>query len=999
VTDARDSIPVRRGGWIRRSVYAAGLLLLIACLLLATGWPQRLGLEAALGAASGTRVEARGVRLFNRLQVRELRFLDPDEARESPRPVLDVAGLDIDYHLLPSFRRYIDSVSIDTLTVRLDSSNPDNTNYDFFFKQTGQSGTGDVSAYLPGKVQVGDIDWAVATPTFGAACDGLRAMADIASLDRFSVVLRGASLSASWWFSRPENVRRLNDVAADVCLAREGAVFTAEPLRLAWPGLAEIAGRVRVDIQHGLAYDVAFETFRLGAVDLARLGSSVPSLPVRFNKADLSGTHITGDLTQETFAAPPSALQVTIEALTVGEQYRELYEGDLALRALAGPAGVDVDVTLNQGQKVTGIIQGAIEKGAARLAVADWSRDAFFSVIPKGVRHHVTVLSSLERLSAAVGFAWEGRAYEAKGEANPLFRTGGGVTEPVHLTLTARGPLYVTDTTPAEQTVTAQFRDQRVEASARMVPSDGFDAQVHLEGFDPAEWVRSLTGEHRLDKVCARLTGTVTLQPGPETGMHAVNLEVAASPLLFQGLGVPETETITIAGKAVVDLRTYGRAEGETLDIRVGEGVTCQVKDWWVSFDTYALEADVAGRVDLERLAALLSLEGLWGEAEFETAWRNEKGVHTGDVRIRADPLGYGDAIVLYDTPVTVTGVARYDSLARKAWGRGFVTNVGEQTAITCDAWSFDPELGSLDIPFTLRSDLAPLVATGYLDAATGQATGTGHVRRGKDGLDIASDVRVEAPLTTLAGALATLKNLAATATVAYAETLTGSGALTADEAVLGGATVRAVQGEWAIADGVLRTERLEGTLFGGTLRANVEAALLRTGFPVQVRATIASVDLATLTRDVGIESVYVRGKASGQVSVSFDMGGFQELRADFRAPEGLTLDRGTVMNLLQDTGAVAEGTSWARLGEAAKKRLIEKVVGPEEQRPFDRAELTLECAGRGLEGAAQVLLHSEQLNLTLDVPLHPGTLLQALELRQLEKVENFRTEPVDSGE
>ncbi len=61
--------------------------------------------------------------------------------------------------------------------------------------------------------------------------------------------------------------------------------------------------------------------------------------------------------------------------------------------------------------------------------------------------------------------------------------------------------------------------------------------------------------------------------------------------------------------------------------------------------------------------------------------------------------------------------------------------------------------------------------------------------------------------------------------------------------------------------------------------------------------------------------------------------------------------------------------------------KVVQKVIGEGEQRPFDRATMDLGFEGGRITGQAR--LESEQLNLTIDIKADPEALLEALRIQQ----------------
>ena len=76
--------------------------------------------------------------------------------------------------------------------------------------------------------------------------------------------------------------------------------------------------------------------------------------------------------------------------------------------------------------------------------------------------------------------------------------------------------------------------------------------------------------------------------------------------------------------------------------------------------------------------------------------------------------------------------------------------------------------------------------------------------------------------------------------------------------------------------------------------------------------------------------------------------------------------------------------------------RIQEKIIGEEEQRPFDSASLEMQWENEALIGAAA--LRSSNLELTLDLSADEGSIRTAIESQQkmrLEDMLNFRAEPL----
>ena len=215
-------------------------------------------------------------------------------------------------------------------------------------------------------------------------------------------------------------------------------------------------------------------------------------------------------------------------------------------------------------------------------------------------------------------------------------------------------------------------------------------------------------------------------------------------------------------------------------------------------------------------------------------------------------------------------------------------------------------------------------------------------------------------------------------------------------ETVAAGARLRDVAGRIVLEGDTVRTEGLEGGLFGGRFRGEVEVGVLVATLPVGVSMRLKDLDLEVLTEEMQPGDVKLTGLASGAMRVRFSTKGLAALHLELKSTEGFTLDRETVRQILlaNATGGISAGKQLSRVAE--------KVVGTASRRPFQSATLTVRLTQGAIQWRAR--LESPDLNLTVDSDrgLDPGELYRALgrwQALELEKLDKVHAESVDFGE
>ena len=690
------------------------------------------------------------------------------------------------------------------------------------------------------------------------------------------------------------------------------------------------------------------------------------------------------------------ALHLAAKGLTLGEQYRELYEGDLTVQGTGERDSLSADITFNEDQRLRLDVTGAQDTGHAVLRLNKWSRPDLLAVVPKEFRTKAQMLSALESLSASADCVWQDETVRVTGNAAPVFAAFEGPKETVAIEASAEASTSEGESRALTANLSARFRDQGVRVSLEVESKKHYIASLRLDEVAPGDWSVALAEERVLQALDTRLRGTIRVTSGSQPSRIHLNLDVSASPFNYMALSIPDTHPVTLLGSLDADLSKTSHVFGEELGLSIGNIIALHVEDWQLSLDDYAAAGSYTGDLALDGLGSFLPLKDLWGTAQVKGSFHNKKGVWTVKMGASAEPLGYGDFAAPYGTPVALEGTVAFDSLGRRATGSSTVIRVGEETSFAADTWQFLLDPLEITAPIAVETDLMPLVDMGYLDEATARAEGTCTLEYGAGGLKAKAAGRMQAALLVPAGAWAALENIEATVSGVYGTAFEAEGSFSLGRATVAGAQIENLACRVLAEDKLIRTEDLRGTLYGGTLEAGVRVEPFAAGFPARLSVRLMNVNLQALTEELELGSVKLTGSASGALVVRIHAGGLAALQAELKSTEGFSIDRSTVRKAL-----MADATGGMTAGKQLS-RLAEKVVGEAEQRPFDRAVLTMRLEHGVIQWRGR--LESPDLNLTVDSDrgLEPAELYRALkryQTLQLEKLDQVHAESVDFGE
>jgi hypothetical protein len=426
-----------------------------------------------------------------------------------------------------------------------------------------------------------------------------------------------------------------------------------------------------------------------------------------------------------------------------------------------------------------------------------------------------------------------------------------------------------------------------------------------------------------------------------------------------------------------------GGVSGQGLKATWGEWASATIDEW--RFEPEQGRFSGNGELELELDYAPLQTAGgpLAGTLHLGAAsFAASADEIAADVRLAWTGLGAGPVLAPIDAVLELEaetlfllheGMLKTDE-ARVAWR-------GEPLGQLAEAKWAD---GAGTAKFIYDGSLQPFEDLRLIASADGgHMGGTGVISFGDTGFSLEGDLKASADAFVYDPDLAALGAASAEWKGRIGETFAGDGAFAAETATVVGLQLADVAGNvHAMGEGLILPD-LRARLWGGATSGDV---MIRLGGDSAGTAElkIEGLDLAAFTEEVNPPRVRAAGTAEGELAAAWQAGEATALRLHLISAEGFTLNRDLLMQLLL-AQYVEEGAG-KQMGE-----IVARTVGDEAQRPFDRAELTLELQEGRYRGP--LVLESDRLNLTIDLRIDEEEIAALLELSQesgLESIEKI---------
>jgi len=965
-----DAKRLRGRRWFRVLVILIVLAVVIAASLL-TGIPQRAGFEQGLKAGLGVEAQVEGVGVFGAVRARSLTLYDGPAERAANIPAVQVQGLRVAYNPLAYYDRdgrVIPRVQADSLSLNFVTLEDGGSSYDFIGRFLEADPPPQPSAnpllFVPREIGIGDIGLNYDVSAMGLAVRGIGIEGAIHSLGDISVRFTGDRVNGRYRVEEPALEDTFGDGKVDVRVQLDQQEVSADPLSIDLPGIVAITGEGRTRIEE--------RTYRLelNLTECVLQTFDFPApvflpVPVRFTRADLSGTRIDARIAMTSAAFEESTLNAQFNELRVGHRESAWYDGDLSVTGTAQDDTVNLSATLGNGQSLQADLSGNIVYGSMRASLDDWSRDDVVSAMPAPYRGYLDVAPGLVSLSVDAEATWMMPTYEANINLAPGFEK----PLPATFRVDVNGDSLADSLNTAfEGTV----GDGRFSGS---FDEDGGikTMKATIDSLNPGELMRALGLAEFGETLNASVTGDIRADVAGEKTIGEVDVSLSKMPLIDYPLRDDERITVTASGSGDLNAAV---AQGDRLDMVIADDGTVTLSDWFVQLDPFQVSASLRAESDLAQPAARLELGALSGEA------RAESGIHIGQGVWRLSPtivvegLAYEGVGLPYSVPADVSGEITHDSVTGE-WRYADVTaTAGEGTTMSLEDGSFTMGPLAIDSRASVTSDLQVLADLGLVDAASGSATADGVVGYGDTGLKIAVDkMQIEADSMELTDGVVQLTGLTATGSGQYADGFQATATFNLAQVETFGAVVSDLTGTAELSGDTVQARADGGTLYDGRIHsAELAVETVENSTAIRGGLEFRNVNLQTFSEEYEPPSTYLTGTVVGAVDFSVTDGVLKSARVRMRAPSGFSINKDLIREkLLKDT--VQQATLGMMFQQTEES--------PGEQRHFDNANLDLRYNPETEEFQGVANFNSEELQLELPLTIDLRVITEGLRFTQ----------------
>lgn len=453
------------------------------------------------------------------------------------------------------------------------------------------------------------------------------------------------------------------------------------------------------------------------------------------------------------------------------------------------------------------------------------------------------------------------------------------------------------------------------------------------------------------------ISGSAVLTPGVAAGAALAKLE-------FRGALAGMDDPLQLTGECVAG--TPAQVLGA---LRIGGETRLEVP----AFALAGAEARAAfrGVIDLSAAGPLVGLEGAGGTVEFSGDVTPFAAAVAGKVEAKCLNVVSDHFRLPYEVPMTVS--LKYAVEKPGPELSGVVMAVGDQFSAKVGKVRLGSGVSAEGVSLTAA---LPFLATqGYLESGEGTLTYVADAVSYAGGVPRAlGKFSIDAKQLVLPDKLGAAVGLVGGGDLGWEEHLVVSGELKAEQVLCAGAALEGASARLRGEGPAVLIDDLKGRLFNGAAVGAARVEPFAEGMPMRLDARVEGADLAVFTAQVQPPSVNLTGMVSGDVLVGLRGEDFTELNIDLSASNGITVNRSLVQELL-----LSQQMS-GMTGSKMVGKVLDKIVGGEEQRPFDSAALKLGLGEGRITGVAS--MKSKALNLDVDIKADPGAVWEAVQSR-----------------
>ena len=940
-----------------------------------TGVPQRRVLEALVGSQLNAHVEVGKVSLKNPIAIQGLVL--SDAAQSIYTPLLRIDHIGARYRWKPDAPRHVESLTLDGVRLAVHGGG-DHGNFKFLealFTPSTEGGTTSPDAWIPEQFQLTDFWFETRFPGYYLRLDQVGATGKLDGLSAGTLSIQAPELGLAW-----ESI--LTPGGAQSYVGALGLTGTWSETsmgldaKLDFGRLAQLDGKARVERNEtGQIIDVTIATARLDdPLWSAILMEHLPT-PVRFENLSLSDVHIGLHNDANGYRIDAAEFDGAIASLTIGPEETPYYKGPLEV-AVHGSYGetttIAADMKVTDGLALTAAATLSDETTTATLEMPPWPVETIKVLIPEAYRSYLDIVAPLKTLGIAAELSHVGTTYSVTGTLSPAFADKTALEMPLSLQVeSADGVQQVTASTAIA------LGEEKVVTEISGDPAQTLTLINALHDVTPGRWTKTLLGLVILPDLKGAFTGDVEVTVIPDTPV-GIDVDLRGREFGYGDIVVSGETPTTLQGALRYDLLTGG-IRGNTFDLKGAALGDLVLKSWTMNTSTTAFNSAFDTTLQMGALMGQFELSDPYGVVEMtgDFSYAQDR-IQMGSVTARSKDFGYGDWSVPYGSTLTLAGDVDYD-LAKSAMVFAPIEarlDDGTQITATDFAMNFPTETTGFQLHatgLTVHSDLAVLVQLGFLDTVEGGESViiSPNLAWTESEFSAPTTWSASAARLKLTDDMAELENLVTRGEFTVASGTSGSGPLSADSLLIYGMPFGAIDTTLDIDSTHIACRDLETTFLEGDLVVSARLEYLDAALPVAADLKVTGLNLAEFTKAFEPPDIVLTGIVNGTISVELTMEGLTRLDVDLESDEGLSLNRSMVRQILMSQ-YVNDAVGSKRI-----QKIMEKVVGEVEQRPFKKATLDLGLKDGFIDGVAR--LESDTLDVTVDINADPAALLEAI--------------------
>lgn len=904
-----------------------------------------------------------------------LRIRDIQLQQGATTPLLKTEGVTVSFKQAPSsFLPVIESVDILHPQLHIDAKEQTQSNYAFlrpFFNNQGSedgSHESNPSRWLPQRVTVDAIDMKVDMPEWSATISNINLATEIEGARQMSAHVSGDTVLAGWqsgydWLDIP---LPQGMVDTTIAMVQDNIDVKANILL---PDFITLDGNAAMTFQPGLHVDIMLNTLQVNAPVFGELISRFSPLPVGYDTVRIAPFQLSMSLEDRIPVIKNAECNIQAQNLLLGMPDAPWYAGDIGI-VLQGEYGAGSraawTATLNQGQQISGAISTEDAGIKTKTIIKNWTRDDISALWPKPYIAWEVWLPDLKHNNSTTN------VYHKDNTIN--FDTN------VSTTLPSGTNTVLTGSGNYDRSSNSLFFQGKGTLGNGTCVFEGskdplFSTNLFVDAIDASDIVSCLPWK-AVRPIRGDVTGKATLAL-EDNGNYVFQINADATSPTYDTWALPET-----LGAIGLDCDGSLKANFSTIK---GKGTIDLVDNAKVNLTSFLYDigssqvtTDFDGIVTLTPLAAALGFDDLWGDLALAGTLNlaNWQHLSLSPLQITSESLGYGDYSLPYGDKLHIESPVKLDMTNLSISAGPSLITLGEGTKITSDIVQISADHTVDASSMSLESDFSLLVARQFLDHAEGKINvALEGFQYGNNTINGNIVYECTADHLVLPEKLADIRGLTAVGTALLPPNPESKGQLQIEDLLIGGSKLQNTRGDIFLVEQGLVFEDVNFELFGGGVVARASVNILGPEFSIDVSGKVQNLDLSVFTSEFEPPSLMLTGRVNGTFHVVFTTQQLHALDVDLIASDDFSMNRDMVEQLLMSQ-YVNEMT-----GGRQMTRVLQSVIGKDEQRKFDGARLVLGLENERIAGYAK--LESEKLNLTVDIKADPPALIEALKTRQ----------------